>query len=275
MMNHDYIEQLYERNKRCNDCPSKGRTADFLNGILGLLYPDFEKHNFNNYNSFEGYYVKLYYDLIGLLSSDPMAKGTDVKPVVETFFNDLPALNQLIDDDIQAMYDGDPAARSSAEVIRCYPGFYAIASYRIAHSLLQLGAQLLPRIFTEVAHGVTGIDIHPGASIDRYFCIDHGTGVVIGETAHIGTHVKIYQGVTLGGLSVDKADANKKRHPSIENHVVIYAGATILGGETVIGAHSVIGGNVWLTRSVPPHTKVYYKAAMSTETGDTDIIEFK
>jgi serine O-acetyltransferase len=126
-----------------------------------------------------------------------------------------------------------------------------------------------------LAHGKTGIDIHPRAEIGRHFCIDHGTGIVIGETTHIGDHVKIYQGVTLGGLSVAKGDAEKKRHPTIEDHVVLYAGATILGGDTVIGHHSIVGGNVWLTRSVPPHTKVYYKAALTNNDGETDIIEFK
>ena len=138
-----------------------------------------------------------------------------------------------------------------------------------------LGVELIPRIITERAHSKTGIDIHPGAKIGSHFCIDHGTGIVIGETSRIGNHVKIYQGVTLGGLSVDKSDAAKKRHPTIEDHVVIYAGATILGGKTVIGRNSIIGGNVWLTRSVPENTKVYYKAALTDKDGDTDIIEFK
>jgi serine O-acetyltransferase len=239
------------------------------------MFPDFEKKNYADYNDFEGHLVKLNYDLKQLLAKDPSAKDKNPKASAEEFFELLPSVYQSIQEDVQAMYDGDPAARSTAEVIRCYPGFYAIAAYRIAHQLLRQGAVLLPRIFTEIAHGITGIDIHPGASIGRFFCIDHGTGVVIGETSHIGDHVKIYQGVTLGGLSVDKADASKKRHPTIEDHVVIYAGATILGGSTVVGHHSVIGGNVWLTRSVNAYTKVYYKAAMSTENGDNDVIEFK
>jgi len=135
----------------------------------------------------------------------------------------------------------------------------AIAFYRIAHALLDLNTALLPRIITEWAHSITGIDIHPAAEIGEYFCIDHGTGIVIGETSDIGNHVKIYQGVTLGALSVDKSLANTKRHPTVQDHVIIYSGATILGGETVIGHHSIIGGNVWLTKSIPPYSTVYHR----------------
>ena len=144
--------------------------------------------------------------------------------------------------------------------MRAYPGFYAIAFYRIAHALHRLHVPLLPRVITELAHARTGIDIHPAASIAPYFCIDHGTGVVIGETSVIGPHVKLYQGVTLGALSIDKSMAKSKRHPTIEEHVVIYAGATILGGDTTVGHHSVIGGNVWLIKSVSPFSRIYYKA---------------
>jgi serine O-acetyltransferase len=161
--------------------------------------------------------------------------------------------------DVQATLLGDPAAQSEYEVIRAYPGFYAIAFYRLAHALYEMNVPMLPRILTEYAHSKTGIDIHPGADIDEYFMIDHGTGVVVGETTTIGKHVKLYQGVTLGALSVSKEMASLKRHPTIEDHVVIYSGATILGGETVVGAHSIIGGNVWLTRSVPPQTKIYHQ----------------
>ena len=174
------------------------------------------------------------------------------------------------------MYSGDPAAKSINEVVQTYPGFYAIAAFRIANELHRLGSVGIPRVITEHAHSKTGIDIHPGAKIGAHFCIDHGTGVVIGETTVIGNHVKIYQGVTLGALSVDKSDAERKRHPTIEDNVVIYAGATILGGETVIGHDSVIGGNVWLTRSVPPHSKIYYQAKMNNgEDTETDLIVFR
>jgi serine O-acetyltransferase len=174
------------------------------------------------------------------------------------------------------MYAGDPAAKSRTEILRSYPGFYAIAAYRIANQMHRQGIQLIPRMITELAHSRTGIDIHPGATIGQYFCIDHGTGVVIGETTVIGDHVKIYQGVTLGALSVEKADADKKRHPTIEDHVVIYAGATILGGKTTIGKNSVIGGNVWLTKSVPAGSKVYYQAQMyHSDSTMTDLYIFK
>ena len=157
------------------------------------------------------------------------------------------------------MLAGDPAAKDEFEVIRAYPGFYAIAMYRIAHQLLLLEVPLIPRILTEWAHARTGIDIHPGARIGEFLYIDHGTGTVIGETTVIGDHVKLYQGVTLGALSVEKYMADTKRHPTIEDRAIIYSGATILGGDTVIGHDCVIGGNVWLTRSVPPHSTVYHQ----------------
>ncbi|MEL7147946.1 MAG: serine acetyltransferase, partial [Bacteroidota bacterium] len=177
---------------------------------------------------------------------------------------------------INAMYNGDPAAKSKSEVIRTYPGFYAIAAYRIANALYRLNVPLLPRVITEHAHGKTGIDIHPAAQIGDHFCIDHGTGVVIGETTVIGEHVKIYQGVTLGALSVDKRDATTKRHPTIGREVVIYAGATILGGKTIIGDRSVVGGNVWLTKSIPADSKIYYQAKMfNSNTDQTDLYIYK
>ncbi len=172
----------------------------------------------------------------------------------------VPSVRKILATDVAASYEGDPAARSYDEIIFSYPGIYAIAVYRIAHKLFEYGVPLLPRIMTEHAHSVTGIDIHPGAEIGNCFVIDHGTGVVIGETTSIGQNVRIYQGVTLGALSIPKDSADQfrgqKRHPTIEDEVIIYSGATILGGDTVIGARSVIGGNVWLTKSVPPDTAV-------------------
>jgi serine O-acetyltransferase len=177
------------------------------------------------------------------------------------FLRKLVDLRRRLSEDVQAGFDGDPAAKSIDEVIFAYPAIYAITIYRLAHELNSRGIPLLPRIMTEHAHSVTGIDIHPGATIGSGFFIDHGTGVVIGETTNIGNRVKLYQGVTLGALSFAMDEEGrmirgKKRHPTIEDDVVIYAGATILGGATVIGRGSVIGGNVWLTRSVPPHTRV-------------------
>jgi serine O-acetyltransferase len=179
------------------------------------------------------------------------------------FMNEFPRLRTLLAKDIRAAYEGDPAAKSYDEIIFSYPGLFAITVYRIAHQLHEQGVSLIPRIMSEYAHSLTGIDIHPGAHIGKSFFIDHGTGVVIGETTQIGKRVRIYQGVTLGALSLPK-DAveqlrNEKRHPTIEDDVVIYSGVTILGGETIIGARSVIGGNVWITTSVPPDTKVFMK----------------
>jgi serine O-acetyltransferase len=177
------------------------------------------------------------------------------------FLESIPEMRQVLASDVRAAFEGDPAAKSYDEIVFSYPGVFAVMVYRIAHQLYVQGVPLLPRIMTEYAHSVTGIDIHPGATIGNSFFIDHGTGVVIGETTDIGKHVRIYQGVTLGALSIPKDGRSRlkdtKRHPTIEEDVIIYAGATILGGETVIGARSVIGGNVWITKSVPPDTKVF------------------
>jgi serine O-acetyltransferase len=180
--------------------------------------------------------------------------------LAQAYFNQIPEIHALLLTDVEAMVQGDPAASTDYEVIRTYPGFYAMAFYRLAHGLHHLSIPLIPRILTEYAHSKTGIDIHPGAKIGRYFFMDHGTGIVIGETCTIGERVKIYQGVTLGALSVDKKMASTKRHPTIEDGVVIYSGATILGGETVVGKESIIGGNVWLTHSVPAQTKIYHQS---------------
>lgn len=172
----------------------------------------------------------------------------------------IPDIRRILSTDVQATYDGDPAAKSHDEIIFSYPGIFAIMVHRVAHRLFEMGVPLLPRTMNEHAHSLTGIDIHPGATIGPRFVIDHGTGVVIGETTQIGSNVRIYQGVTLGALSLPKNAGEqyrgKKRHPTIEDDVIIYSGATILGGDTVIGTRSVIGGSVWLTESVPPDTMV-------------------
>jgi serine O-acetyltransferase len=185
---------------------------------------------------------------------------TDYNKVAEQFFNNLPQIREILIRDAEFILKSDPAARQIEEVIIVYPGFFAIYCYRLAHSIDLLSVPLLPRMITEYAHKVTGIDIHPGAVIGSPVSIDHGTGIVIGETAIIGNNVKIYQGVTLGALSVDKSKASKKRHPTIEDDVILYAGCTILGGETTIGRHSIIGGNVWLTESIAPFSVVYHKS---------------
>ena len=182
----------------------------------------------------------------------------------------IPRIKSALIKDVAAIYEGDPAAASPAEVILAYPGFYAISIYRIAHEFFIRGIPYIPRLMTEFAHEKTGIDIHPGAKIGEYFCIDHGTGIVIGETTTIGDRVKIYQGVTLGARSVEvdrngKVKKGKKRHPDIGDGTVIYANATILGADTRIGEGSVIGGNVWLTRSVPANSKIYYETPKNSK----------
>ncbi len=194
-----------------------------------------------------------------------VAPERDAEEIVGRFYAALPDVAETLETDVQAAYDGDPAAKSREEIMLAYPGFEAISIFRLAHCLYELGVPLLPRMMTEYAHRNTGIDIHPGATIGRYFFIDHGTGVVIGETCVIGDYVKLYQGVTLGAKSFEVDENGNpikgiKRHPDIGSHVVIYAGATILGGQTRIGDHTVIGGNVWLTRSVPPGQTVYNNA---------------
>ena len=176
------------------------------------------------------------------------------KKTAQALIEEIPEIRRKVGLDVQAAFQGDPAAKSTEEVIVSYPVLEAIVVYRIAHFLCENGIPVIPRIMSEYAHGKTGIDINPGATIGESFFIDHGTGVVIGESCSIGNNVKIYQGVTLGALSVKKELMNKKRHPTIEDNVTIYANATILGGETVIGEGSTIGGNTWVTKSVPPHT---------------------
>jgi len=198
-------------------------------------------------------------DLCGESNTDPAIRAAQVTQFFELGLRE--ARTQMISD-LQAAYEGDPAAKSHEEILLSYPGFLATSIYRMAHLLEEQSVPLLPRMMTEYAHARTGIDIHPGAKIGAHFFIDHGTGVVIGETAVIGDHVKIYQGVTLGALSIPVGDLKelkrhpKKRHPTLEDHVVVYAGATILGGQTTIGKGSVIGGNTWVTASVPAGTKV-------------------
>jgi len=185
-----------------------------------------------------------------------VAPSVAAEPFADAFLESLPELLDALDADALAICEGDPAARSVDEVVLTYPGFLAIAVHRVARALHQRGLPLLPRLLTEHAHARTGVDIHPGARIGRRFCIDHGTGIVVGETSVIGDGVKLYQGVTLGALTVQKDLAGRKRHPTLEDDVVIYAGATILGGDTIIGRGTIVAGNAFVTRSVPPHSIV-------------------
>lgn len=190
-----------------------------------------------------------------------IATKEEAQKITLQFLQKIPEIREFLATDVDAVFDGDPAAESADEIIFAYPGLYAITIFRFAHVLYQLKVPVIPRIMTEIAHSKTGIDINPGATIGKYFMIDHGTGIVIGETTEIGEHVKVYQGVTLGALSTSGGRKlfNKKRHPTIEDYVTIYSGASILGGDTVIGRGSVIGGNVFLTKSVASDTKVSVK----------------
>lgn len=275
-MDKSFLQKLYDAQQACPTCPSSTEVAAFFNSLLGALFPEYTQLKFPSFDQFARHMEGLQAELDRIVRFNPHKGEVPVGSIAAEFFKALPQVFNKLNGDVVAMYEGDPAAKSRAEVIQTYPGFYAIAAYRVAHQLHKLGVAGIPRVITEQAHSRTGIDIHPSASIGNHFCIDHGTGVVIGETAIIGNHVKIYQGVTLGALSVNKDDAIRKRHPTLEDHVVVYAGATILGGDTVIGHHSVVGGNVWLTRSIPPQSKIYYQAKMyNGGTDETDIVIFK
>jgi serine O-acetyltransferase len=275
-MDASFLHNLFHTHKSCPSCPTPSEVSTFFTDLLGTLYADFAKLSFQTEPEFKKHVEGLRTALERILIFSPQRNSQQASEIATRFFDTLPQLFDTINKDVDAMYDGDPAAKSRSEVIRTYPGFYAIAAYRVAHQLHTYGIAEIPRIITEHAHSKTGIDIHPAARIGKHFCIDHGTGIVIGETAIIGDHVKLYQGVTLGALSVSKEDAERKRHPTLEDHVVVYAGATILGGETVIGSGSIIGGNVWLTRSVPPNSKLYYQSKMfNGQTGETDVVVFK
>lgn len=258
-MDASFLNQIYDSHQQCPECPTEEEVSQFFQELLGALFPVYAKRSYESVDELKSHLEVLKEKLYGLLHIKQNKEGVNARKNSELFFEAIPGITHKLYDDVSALYAGDPAARSESEVIRTYPGFYAIASYRFAHFLYHRGVQIIPRMITEQAHSRTGIDIHPGATIGKSFCIDHGTGIVIGETTIIRDNVKIYQGVTLGALSVNKEDAKIKRHPTIEDNVVIYANATILGGETVVGHDSIIGGNVWITRSVPPFTQVNYQ----------------
>lgn len=243
------------RHKKTPCILSPIHVEDFVKSTLMLLYPHFCDHVVSEKHEIDFIIAKLKSKLSFILEN--LNLSPDQK--VDQYIQNLPTIADLLDKDAESILQGDPAATSFDEIILSYPGFYAIATYRLANELYRLDIPILPRMMTEYAHSKTGIDIHPGATIDENFFIDHGTGIVIGETTIIGKNVKIYQGVTLGSLSVKKTLQNKKRHPTIEDNVVIYANATILGGETIIGSNSVIGGSTWITSSVAPNSQILKK----------------
>ncbi len=258
-MSAGFVKKLYQQNQKASTAfPDKVFTEQFIEQLFNILFvPRTGKHQ--QYAEFEKEFESLKSHLSTLVY-DVVREGNRSQEITDNFFAALPGIHELLLKDAAAISQFDPAAESIEEVIVAYPGFFAISVYRFAHQLWEQELKILPRLFTEYAHGKTGIDIHPGAAIGESFFIDHGTGIVIGETAQIGNNVKIYQGVTLGALSSTRDKATGKRHPTIEDNVIIYSGATILGGGTVIGHNSTIGGNVWITYSVPPASLVYHKS---------------
>lgn len=253
--------------------PDRDAVKDIVIKLLRIIYPGYSRDkiykSYNDSNRISIVIEDVIYNMqkqiaIAFHHSPEYANASDetlecgARCITHEFFKQLPKIREYVDTDLQACYDGDPAAYSKGEVILSYPGLLATTINRIAHELYLLKVPLIPRMMTEYAHSRTGIDIHPGATIGKYLMIDHGTGIVIGETSIIGDHVKIYQGVTIGGLSTRGGQTLKgvKRHPTIQNNVTIYAGASILGGETVIGEGSVIGANAFITESVPAGSRI-------------------
>ena len=253
--------------------PSKQSTAEILRALQDLLFPGYYSEplfDADSVRSFTGERLLFIFrkladqierGLVHMAEADGGCKDHQecsklAHRISAGLLEELPAIRTALKDDVEAIFDGDPAAKCRSEVILAYPGLSAISAYRIANVLYRENVPLIPRMMMEAVHQETGIDIHPGASIGSHFFIDHGTGIVIGETTKIGRNVKIYHGVTLGAFSVSKKSANTKRHPTIGDDVTIYSGATILGGDTIVGPGSVIGANVWLTESVPAGSKI-------------------
>lgn len=260
-------ELLKIRKSHLRIMPVKTEAHRFVDDILELLFPHFTTQIYYTPDELESKLFLLRRNLKNILLSLNLDADL-INSASSGFFKAIPEINTKLWLDAETIYNGDPAAESVDEVILAYPGFFAIVIYRLAHELYKFKVPILPRIMTEYAHQKTGVDIHPGAEIGREFFIDHGTGVVIGETAVIGNNVKIYQGVTLGAMSVDKKLANIKRHPTIEDNVIIYSQAVILGGDTIIGHNSVIGGNSWITESVPPFSVVYNKSQVKVRNSE-------
>jgi serine O-acetyltransferase len=274
---HSYGSYGLVNHAGSDNLPSRDSIEDILRGLDELIFPGFREYGALDHDNLQLITAEKVYHIARELvreveKSIAFSSRTGAaicgnngchataELIVEDFFDEIPRLRSILATDLQAAFEGDPAAKSTAEVILSYPGFEAITIHRMAHFFWARGVPLIPRIMSEFVHGRTGIDIHPGAEIGESFFIDHGTGVVIGETTIIGRKVKLYQGVTLGALSVKKGEANIRRHPIIEDEVTIYSGATILGGETIIGRGCTIGGNVWITESVPPGAMVYTKS---------------
>lgn len=293
---YDLVKAIEENYKEHEDVisleldsmPRRDEVIEITNVMRELIFPGyFGSHNF--FRSTASYhigavlnkiYVKLHKQIVQAFKTESLRTNHNgsnnfeerADEAVCAFLSRIPEIRSVLATDIQATYDGDPSASGTDEVVFSFPGIYAISIFRLAHELYKLSVPLIPRIMTEYAHSVTGIDIHPGANIGHHFFIDHGTGVVIGETTDIGNYVKLYQGVTLGALSLKKGQQlrGSKRHPTLEDYVVVYAGTSILGGDTVIGHESVIGSNVFITKSVPEGTKVSTKNPELVYKGSTE-----
>jgi len=260
MIDHNFLAALNENNIKLSDSlPSKPKAQQFINQLISFLFPITAGVSLS-VQQLELRLMHLRLELEELLEPLTRYLKQPVTELVEKYFECLPTVYDRLTKDAKAILEFDPAAFSLEEIIIAYPGFFAIAAHRLAHHMYVLEIPILPRVISEYAHSETGIDIHPGARIGESFFIDHGTGIVVGETTIIGNNVKLYQGVTLGAMSLKKSAAHTKRHPTIEDNVIIYSGSTILGGNTVIGHDSIIGGNVWLTESVPPYSVVYHKS---------------
>ena len=269
-------EDVYVTDEESIHLPSRGAIIGIIKDLRRVVFPGYFGDE-NISSTMPGYFLgnmlthgyeelKAQIEIAFLYNDKEKSSSAEVtekaREICERFISRLPYIQKMLLMDVQAGFDGDPAAKSKEDIIFSYPGLFAIYVYRIAHELYVQNVPFIPRIMTEYAHGKTGIDINSGATIGRYFFIDHGTGIVIGETTEIGDYVKLYQGVTLGALSTRKGQqlAGTKRHPTIGDHVTIYANSTILGGETVIGCDSIIGGNSFITESVPAHTRVSIKS---------------
>jgi serine O-acetyltransferase len=257
----DFAKSLLNKRQN-NSCTSSLKTEaiEYLKELIDFLFPHFSSKVYYSPDDVLAKLQLLERNLIGIIKLLNSNFAKDAAEIARKFIEQIPELHDKLWEDANAIFKGDPAAETVDEVILAYPGFMAIVIYRLAHELYKLKLPIIPRIITEYGHEITGIDIHPGAQIGSPFFIDHGTGIVIGETSIIGKNVKIYQGVTLGALSVDKKLAQTKRHPTIEDDVIIYSQAVILGGDTIIGKNSIIGGNAWITQSIPENSIVYNKS---------------
>lgn len=254
--------------RQAHSCTNSLKTeaVNYLHELIDFLFPHFSKKVYSNSEDVLANLQLLKRNLVELIKQLNGSTPQNAGEIADSFINRIPEIHSKLWNDAQAIHSGDPASESIDEVILAYPGFMAIVIYRLSHELYLFKVPIIPRIMSEHAHQITGIDIHPGAVIGSPFFIDHGTGIVIGETTVIGKNVKIYQGVTLGALSVDKSLAQTKRHPTIEDDVIIYSQAVILGGSTLIGKNSVIGGNSWVTQSIPPDSVVYNKSEVRIKT---------